>query len=395
MTSPWRSSPRDVDLLSWFTSPMVPLVFGGIATSFGIVITILISDNSWRLLLGMVALAVWVIAFWTVAYLVSPLRLRGPNIISVVPISIGWIALLISFASQWQSTVPFELRWTPIGLGMLIATLAPYLSALRILVVGSVSSLVTMTLTFLSLTVEPHPSYWPPLVAVLLGGALILVATAGSMVFSYQVVARTLAWATSGMGPTVSSGVLGEAAKRRILHQELASVSERTLPLLTRVTETGKVTPADREEAAALAESLRAELVERSNRSWLESLTRRMNLTVIDRERLAEQMDPTQRSALLGLLTAATDEFATATARLVIELRSEADGATAVAISADVALPEGRRVTLLAPYYVSLVASVDHVEWQSGEKLRLSFRVPPLTPPPVKNSRRPRPRPRP
>lgn len=137
------------------------------------------------------------------------------------------------------------------------------------------------------------------------------------------------------------------------------------------------VTPADREAAKVLAESLRVELVERSNRSWLESLTRKLNLTVIDHERLAERMNPFQRSALLGLLTAAAAEATGPINRTVIELRGDADGSTAVAISADHALPDGRRLTLLAPHYVTLVAAVDDVEWELGENLRLSFRVSP------------------
>lgn len=100
-----------------------------------------------------------------------------------------------------------------------------------------------------------------------------------------------------------------------------------------------------------------------------------MNLTVIDDERLAESMAPPQRSALLGLLVAATQELSASGVRLVIELRGEAGGTTAVAISADLSFPDGRKLTMLAPHYVTLVATVDDVEWDSGTKLGVRFRV--------------------
>ena len=87
-------------------------------------------------------------------------------------------------------------------------------------------------------------------------------------------------------------------------------------------------------------------------------------------------MSTAQRSALLGVLRAVTDGSAPA-APLLIELRGEADGSTAVALSNDVTLPEGRRLTLLAPHYVSLRAAADDLEWEQGEKLRLRFRFPP------------------
>ena len=379
MNSAWRFSPREVDLLSWFTGPRVPLVFGGVAVAFGLAITLIVEDDPVRKLFGVLSVAVSAVAFWLVTYLVSHRRFRSDHVITIVPIGIGLIALLLSVASDWGSTIAFELRWSQIAFGLLLVSLAPYISPRRILFVGIPSFFFSVSLTAASLVMNLDPTHWPPVVDLLLGSGIILVAVVAATVFSYQVVARTLRWAASPPGPEFSSGVLGEAAKRRILQQEIASVSDRALPLLERVTATGMVTQADRDEARSLAEGMRSELVERSNRSWLESLTRKMNLAVIDQERLAERMNPGQRSALLGLLTAATGELAgLAAARIVVELRAEADGSTAVAISADRALPEGRKLTLLAPYFVTLVATVDDAAWESGEKLNVHFRVPPF-----------------
>ncbi len=355
------------------------MVFGGVATTFGLAMALIAQGGALRIAFGCLSVFVMVVAFSSVLFLAPRRRVKLNPMVTFTPVGIGWVAMLLGVASEWGTTVPFELRWSPITFALLLASLSPYLSAVRILIIGTLSTAVSLSVTALSLTAEPHPSYWPPLVALLVGGGMILIATAASTVFCYQVVARTMRWAASPSGEAISSGVLGEAARRRILRQELSSVSDRVLPLLERVTESGVVTEADRVQAKALSESIRAELVERSNLSWLESLTRQMNITVIDHDRLAERMNLGQRSALLGLLTAATKELFEVTTPVVIELRGEANGATAVAISADRALPEGRKLVLLAPHYVSLAAAVDDVEWNTGarNRLHMSFRVPP------------------
>lgn len=379
MNSAWRYSPREVDLLSWFTGPLVPLVFGGTATAFGIGVTSTMMHDTSTLIFEYLAVLVMVVAFCSVMFLAPARRANLKATVTIIPIAIGWFALLLSVANEWGSTVALELRWSPIAFALLLASLAPYLSAARILTVGITSAVAFMGVTALSVTAESRPDNWPFVVQLFFGSGMILVATAASTVFCYQVVARTIRWAQSVPNEALSSGVLGEAARRRILRHELASVSDRVLPLLERVTASGVVSDMDREEARSLSESLRAELVERSNLSWLESLTRQLNLTVIDHDRLAEQMNLGQRSALLGLLTAATRDILEPTTRVVVELRGETGGATAVAISADQALPEGRKLTLLAPHYVSLATTVDDMEWETGERLHMSFRVPART----------------
>ncbi|GAA3740120.1 hypothetical protein GCM10022239_14700 [Leifsonia bigeumensis] len=377
MIEAFTRSPREVDLLSWFTGPLVPTVFGGLAVVYGFGIALLSQGQEIYLPLELASVASMAIGFVIIALLTSSRRLELTPALSIAPAAFGWIGLGHSAFAHIQSTEQVELWWAPVGLGFLVAALAPYLSAIRLLVIGGASTMVTIAATAAMMTIGARPEYWPTVTQLLLGAGSVVVATVAAAVFSSQVVRRTMEWAASAPGPVLSSGVLGESARRRILRQELASVGDRAVPLLERVATAGIVTPADREQARALAEDLRAELVERSNRSWLESLARRMNLTVIDQDHRADRMNRAQRSALLGLLQAAIDRSASAGAPLVIELRGEPDGSTAVALSTDVALPEGRRLTLLAPHYVTLRAAVDELEWDAGEKLRLRFRLPP------------------
>ena len=365
-----------MDPLSWFTGPLVPFVFCVVMTVYGVATTLVTAGYGRVPWLELGAVITMSVGFLVIAFLTASRRAGSALVLATVPVGFGFLGLAVSTVARQGSPDPIELWWAPVGLAFLIAALAPYLSAVRVLLVGVASTLAMVAATG-TVLVGAHPAYWPPSVQLMLGAGSVAVATAASTVFSHQVVKRTTAWAASATGAVLSSGMLGESAKRRILREELASVGERAVPLLERVAHTGVVTPNDREEARVLAESLRAELVERSNRSWLDSLARRMNLTVVDQDHRADRMSPAQRSALLGLLRAATDGMTPNPTPLLIELRGKSDGSTAVALSTDVTFPEGRRLTLLAPHYVSLRATVDELEWDPGERFHLRFRLPP------------------
>jgi len=47
-----------------------------------------------------------------------------------------------------------------------------------------------------------------------------------------------------------------------------------------------------------------------------------------------------------------------------------------VALSLDVDLPEGRRILMLAPYYLTLKTTVDNLSWADGRSLLFKFQIP-------------------
>jgi hypothetical protein len=361
-----------VDPLSWFTGPSLPLVFGGLSVVFAAAAALWVTASS-SLLEWLAVIALAMAAGCLVVFTRKRERpLSGWR--AAAPILLSWVAVILSALGYRDGFVRLELWWAPIALGILLGGFAPYSSPTRMLTIGGLGTLATLAGTLLLL--RPTPA-WPTMTQIVLSLSTVLVATAATTTFSYQVVRRILVWGASGPAEPLTSGVLGEAAKLRILRRELARSGERALPLLERVSETGVVTPEDREAAARLAEELRAELVERANRSWLDLFARELNITVIDRDHRADRMTRRQRSALIGLLRAGSDNGAGEDQPLVIELRGEPDGSTAVAISTDLQLPEGRRVLLLAPHYITLKAAVDELHWESGEQLRMRFRLPP------------------
>jgi hypothetical protein len=87
-------------------------------------------------------------------------------------------------------------------------------------------------------------------------------------------------------------------------------------------------------------------------------------------------MNAAQRAALTGLLTAILDTPDTASKATLVELRGSDGGATAVAVSMDLSLPEGRRTMHLAPYYLSLKTAFEGLSWREGDLMSMRFEVP-------------------
>ncbi len=344
--------------------------------TFGVAVTLISQRASEILWFDWAAVACLLVAFITVCFVANPVS-RTPSVVLVIPaILLAWTSFILSVLGHIGGPrLMVEIWWAPIGVSFLIAALAPYSSAFTLAIIGSASAAFTgAVITFVPFN---RVGYWPPFTEGLIGSGPVLVAAAAASVFAYQVVMRVLRWSASEPGSTLTSGVLGESARLNILRVELASVGDRTLPFLRKIADSGVVTATDREQARLLAEEVRAELVERANRSWLDTLATRMNVTVVDAEHRADRMTANQRAALLGLLSAVNESAGGGRSSTLIQLRGEPDGSTAVALSTDVHLPDGRRTTLLAPYYFSLKATVDDLEWSTGDRLGLQFRLPP------------------
>jgi hypothetical protein len=219
-------------------------------------------------------------------------------------------------------------------------------------------------------------TFWPALAIIIIAAGPVVVAAVASIVFCYTVVARTLAFLETSAGieeAYVAAEPLTEVEQKG----SIARVSARVAPFIERIAASGTITPSDRAIAAQIARRLRTELVTATNRSWLDVVAHENGMVVSDPGRLADRMNESQRAALRGLLLEALDSAVVDMDTLLIELRAQQDGSTAVALSIDVDLPEGRRLLLLAPYYLTLKTTVDDLSWDDGRSLLLQFRIPP------------------
>lgn len=367
----WYSamSPQQLDPLSWFTGRVVPLVFAGLVVLYGAlrIPTWFTTPMPW-----LQPIAVVLCAGACVGVFVMTRSLRQQlgwfgGIVTVLIAGTGFVISALGYAGTEQS---IELWWAPFGLALAISSLAPYLSAPKVLVLGGVGTVVATLVCFSVLDADVWQ--WGPVSTMIIIASPVLCGLVAAVTFSYVLVRR--------MQPIIeqrSQMVLPlepiDPASEQAERLRLARLTARAVPFLEVLAETGRVSAADRALAGQLARRLRDDLVTQSNLSWLDSVAADSRLVVIDPEHLASRMRPPQRTALRALLRAVLDTPGADSTSLLIELRGRADGATAVALSMDVDLPEGRRVMHVAPHLLTLRTEVDELRWDTR---RMTFVVP-------------------
>jgi hypothetical protein len=195
-------------------------------------------------------------------------------------------------------------------------------------------------------------------------------------VFAYTIVSTMMPMLESPSRILVAGQSVRDDAAERVERVTVARLTARAVPFLEGIADAGRIVPADRALAGQLARRMRDELVTQSNLSWLDSIASESRLVVVDPDQLARRMNNAQRTALRALLRAILDIPATDAGSLMVELRKGNDGATAVGVSLDMALPEGTRVMHLAPYYLTLKTAVRDLA-VDRDKLRLTFSMEP------------------
>lgn len=373
MRSAWRLSPQEVDPLSWFAGPRLPLVFMAAAVLQGIVITVLYWQVWSNVALQFAAMPFFLVAGLLTARFTLPQRPQLGAGHAALVLGIAVAGVVVAAIGTVNSVTPVQQWWPGIALGAALASLAPYSSARQMIwysvptvaAIGVIGWLVFSTIT----------RFWPPLGIVVIASGPVLVISVASVVFCHTVVDRTLALleTSAGTEEVYAAAVPLTETERK---GSVARMSARVAPFIERVAHSGQITPSDRAFAAQIARRLRTELVTATNRSWLDIVAHETGMVVSDPGRLADRMNESQRAALRGLLLEALDSAVIDKDTLLIELRAQPDGSTAVALSIDVDLPEGRRFLLIAPYYLTLKTTVDDLSWDDGRSLLLKFRIP-------------------
>jgi hypothetical protein len=210
--------------------------------------------------------------------------------------------------------------------------------------------------------ISPAPGGWGPVGTSVIIATPAVLAITSMVTFSYVVVSRMLVLLESPSRLRVTGRALRDEAAEHIERVTLARLTARAVPFIESLAESGEVTPESRALAGQIARRLRDDLVTQSAVTWLDSVAEHSRLVVVDPDRLATRMTNPQRRALRGLLGAVLETPGTDSDSLMIELRRAPDGATAVAVSFDMALPEGRRILHMAPHYLTLTTSVEDLE---------------------------------
>jgi len=370
--SPFTISPQRIDPLSWFTRSFVPISFAAITAVFGIASIVLEWSQLDRPVLDIVAVLVIASACLIVQAQSRPFRPPYRAHQALLPASVAVFALGLSTFANYDSSLEAQFWWAPVGIGAVTATLGPYLSVRAVLIAGSIFSAITAGASMIFIVTTET---WSSLSGAIVGANSVVLGTVATALFGYVLVSRTqamLSWAGTAV-PQSEAATL--QAANRVERLTVARLGSRVSPFLAAVADAGVVTDADRALAGQLARRLRSDLVDQANGSWLDAVVTKGRIIVVDPERRANTMNQAQRSALRGLLLATLDRPGTDPGSLFIELRGQSDGSTAVALSFDVTLPEGRKGMVIAPYYLALQSTVADVTWNSAREL-LKFTVP-------------------
>lgn len=371
-----RLSPQQVDPLSWVTRPWITLAFTIGTFVLGMTTTLLTWSISARPYLDLIALGVILVACGLAYLLTRPLQPPLSPLRAAMPLSAALIGVVVSALASTTSAVPVQLWWAPLGASFVLALLAPFSSARALLGYGAVLTIVVAIAAAIAFVGRSET--WSDFSVVLIALGSPLQATVLCSVFAFRVVYKTRRLLGGVGDPIPPSDAAHERAAELAHVTTIARLGARVAPFLQGIADAGEVTESDRALAGQLARRLRSELVTQANRTWLDTIAEDRRLYVVDPERRADQMNSAQRAGLRGVIMSVIDDPAIDEGSLLIELRGRDDGSTAVALSLNLDLPEGKRTMLLAPYFVALGSAVDEISWDPVLEL-LRFRVPPET----------------
>ncbi|TXK19567.1 hypothetical protein [Homoserinibacter sp. GY 40078] len=364
-------APRDLDPTSWFIGPYVPVVFGLFVLVYGGLLAALTWGQTAHPLLQFAAVGLCVLACLLV-HILTRSPVRAGVLIAAVVVVLGGAGLVVSAIGYAGSDFSVELWWAPFSLGITLATLAPYLPAVPLAITGGAVLATSVPIAFV--IIDSSVPMWGPVTTLIIVALPVLTSTLMITVFSATTVSAMLPIVDNRSREVISTVLEPHPDDEETERTNLARLTARAVPFLRTIARRGTVEPLDRAVAGEIARYLRDDLVSRTDLAWIGLPADDRRVVVIDPDRRADVLRPAQRTAIRDLVNAILNDSAVDAASILIELRAQSDGSTAIAISFDADQPEGRKVRHLAPYYFNLRGEVADVRL---ERSRLSFRVPP------------------
>lgn len=367
----WRSSAIDVDTLSWLTSSLVTIWVPIVVTLHGVV-SITAGGQAGRSVATQVLALVLLVGAGILVHVGSrPYRGRLGAALSVTVFVVTALSVLVSAAGLRGEAVVPELWWASLAAALIAMSLAPFVPG-RIFLPGMVG--VAACTLFGALAATGGEGVSLPFSAALTASSPVLFAIIGGSVLTGVMIADVERWrGLAGAAPVKDAQ---EEPVFAILERVTAGAwSQRMQPFLHSMASTDEVSDRDRRRAAALADELRRALVDRDAQSWLSPIVAEWPVHVDDPHRLADTITVDQRSAITALITGLFSDPEAGVFGARLRLAVAGDDTVAVAVTVSLDLPEGRRTTVLAPYYLSVKSVVRRIEWRNGESLVVSFDV--------------------
>jgi hypothetical protein len=367
----WRSSAIDVDTLSWLTSSLVT-VWVSIVVALHGVVWITAGGQAGDSIATQALALVLLVAAGVLIHLGSrPYRGRLGTALSITVFVLTALGVLISAAGLSGDAVVPELWWASLAAALIAMSLAPFVPG-RVFLPGMIGVAACTIVGALGATGGEGVRL--PVAAALTASSPVLFSIIGGSVLTGVMIADVERW----------RGLVGDTRVKDAHEEPVLAILERVTagawtqrmqPFLQSIAVAEEVSDRDRRRAAALADELRRALVDRDAQSWLSAIVAEWPVHVDDPHRLADTITVDQRSAITALITGLFSDPEAGVFGARLRLAAAGDDAVAVAVTVSLDLPEGRRTTVLAPYYLSVKSVVRRIEWRNGESLVVSFDV--------------------
>lgn len=384
----WRRSSLDIDTLSWLTSSLVSSWVTLAVALVGLSAVALGGQGGYRPAFQLVAVVVMTGAAYAIHRGAMPSRPRFGVRRAALIVTLASIAVMVSalalvdrnpvipavdalLPSPPDPRFALELWWAPVCAALIVMAMSPFVAG-RVFVPGALL-VVAATAASAGFVAADRGSELPIADVVVITSSTVF-AVIGGVVLNRTLVTAVQSW-RRGVGAAAPDDDAVEPAAAVVDRITGGRYSTAVVPFLERLERASVIHDRDRRTAARLARDLRRALVERGDQSWLAAHVAGRPVYVTDPFRLADTITVDQRAAIIALIDGLFSDPEAGVFGARLDLAPADDDAVAVAVTVGLALPEGRRTAVLAPYYLTVKSVVRRIEWRGGESLVVTFDV--------------------
>lgn len=384
----WRRSSVDIDTLSWLTSSLVSRWVTVVIAVFGVTAVVLGGQGGYRPAFQLVAVVIMAAAAYGIHRGALPAResfgsLRAGLVFGLAAIAvmmsalalvdrnalIPWVAAVLPAAAN--PTFALELWWAPVCASLVVMATSPFIPG-RVFVPGAL--LVAGATAVSAGFVAAERGSELPVADIVVVTSSSVFAIIGGTLLNRTLVSAVETWRRRALQSAPEEDAV-ESVTDVVDRMTSGDYSRTVVPFLETIARAPSLVEHDRQTAGRLAADLRAVLVEHGDQSWLAAHVAGRPVYVTDPFRLADTITVDQRGAIIALIDGLFGDPEAGVFGARLDLAPAADDAVAVAVTVGLSLPEGRRTSVLAPYYLSVKSVVRRIEWRGGESLVVTFDV--------------------
>lgn len=284
-------------LAAW---PLAPAI-GAVVLGYAVIATMLQVDQVQHPVLATLALIAMATAVATLIYATGPARSPFGARLHLLVLGAALLAYLLEALSKWGGNELVQDDFGPIGIGLLLLSMAPYRPWRHIALSGVAASVFALAITL------PQAGTFridvPVAVYAIVAVTQILAPAAAGAAYSRRIVRSILAWQTDARRAIVArtEEARGQLA-RAVVEQQVARLKSGVIPFLTELLEKGTVTALDIAQAGQLAADVRRSLVAEVDSTWLDAVISRERAALAERGTagLLVVADPEHRATVFG-----------------------------------------------------------------------------------------------